>query len=462
MSTVDRNDLIEDLEAGCKPPGDWRIGVEHEMFLFRRADRQPAPYHGPGGTRALLERFESPDRPAKREGEALFGLGGPDGSGYGLEPGGQFERATAPLPDVASVEAALGAHLDATARAAGELGLGLLGLAFPPEWGLEAMPRTPMSRFAIMRRYMPRVGNHGLDMMHRTASTQVNLDFASESDMVTKLRVALAFQPIAAALVANSPFADGAPGGHLSHRGRVWLDVDAERTGAPDFVFEEGMGFERWVDYALDTPMYSVSRAGRHVDLAGRSFRDLLEGRLAELPGERPTRDDWRAHLNTLMPDARLKRYLELRGADTGSAAGVAALAAFWAGLLYDPAALAAAWSMARDWTDEERAGMRREAPTRGLAMPFRGQRLQRFAVEAVEIAREGLGRRRAAPAGMPGGDERDRLEALAEVAATNRPPAIRWLEAYEGPWRGDLSHAYEAGLPAASRDRRDRADRGP
>ena len=435
--TLDRNDLIADLEDGCKPPERRRIGVEHEAFLFRRGDRRPAPYAGPDGVRTLLEGFAGPDRPAKREGDALIGLGGTDGSGYSLEPGGQFEHATAPLDTLDEVAAALAEHFDATAAAADPVGLEVLGLAFPPEWRREDMPRTPMSRFAIMRRYMPRVGGRGLDMMHRTASAQVNLDFTSEADMVTKLRVGLALHPVAVALMANSPFAEGAPSGHLSHRGWVWLDVDPERTGAPDFVFEDGMGFERWVDYALDTPMYSVSRGGRHVDLAGRSFRDLLDGRLPDLPGERPTRDDWRAHLNTLMPDARLKRYIELRGADTGTATRVTALAAFWAGLFHDAAALEAAWALVRGWTAEERAALRRQAPVRGLATLFRGATLQRIAAEAVAIARQGLAAR-----------DHPRIEPLEETAETGRTPAKLWLDAFEGPWRGDLSRVYEAPAP--------------
>ncbi len=341
---TDRRDLIADLEAGCKPPADWRIGVEHEVFAFRRSDHAPAPYTGPQGVAALLEGLRTAGFCPVREGGALIGLEGERGANYSLEPGGQFEYAGPPMADVGAVHRDLSARMAAAARVAEGLGLGLLPLGFAPHWRTAQMPATPMSRFDIMRAYMPRVGRHGLDMMHRTCSLQVNLDFASEADMVTKVRVALALQPVAAALVANAPFAEGAPAGPPSHRGWIWLDVDAERTGLPAFVFDGSMGFERWVDYALDVPMYSVRRGGGHINLTGRSFRDFLAGRLAELPGERPTTEDWRAHLNTLMPEARLKRYLELRGADSGPPAQAAALAAFWTGLLYDGVALADAW----------------------------------------------------------------------------------------------------------------------
>jgi len=436
---TDRAALIEDLEAGCTAPADRRIGVEYETFAFRRDSHEPAPYDGDGSVCALLEALAREDFEPERERGALIGLKGAEGDAFSLEPGAQFEYAGAPLGDVGAVQTALERRMGEVARVAARNGLGILPLAFPPHWPRERMPATPMSRYAIMRDYMPKVGTRGLDMMHRTCSAQVNLDFESEADMVLKFRVALALQPVAVALAANSPFAEGRPAGRPSHRGWIWLDVDEARAGLPAFVFEDGMGFEAWVDHALDVPMYSVSRGGRHIDLAGRCFRDFLAGRLEDLPGERPTRGDWRAHLNTLMPETRLKDRLELRGADTGPPRQVAALAAFWTGLLYDRAALSAAWSLVRDWSAEERETLRRLAPQQGLAAPFRRASLREVAAAAVEIAREGLGSRAA------GRDDADRLDPFAEAAETGRVEADRWSEAYHGPWRGDLSRVYDA-----------------
>jgi len=325
---------------------------------------------------------------------------------------------------------------------AGYLGIGFLGLGFSPKWTLAETPVMPKERYRIMKRYMLKRGKHGLDMMFRTATVQVNMDFASEADMVAKLRVGLALQPVATALFANSPFTDGKPNGFQSYRAEMWRDTDPDRTGLLPFAFEQGMGFERYVDYALDVPMYFVYRDGHYIDVAGASFRDFMAGKLKALPGVRPTLDDWADHLTTLFPDVRLKRYLEMRGADAGSFRALAALPAFWTGILYDPGALDEALALIADWTEEERQALRDQVPRLGLSTPFRGLTLRNVARDAVNLALEGL--RRRARLNRKGEDERTALDPLVETIETERSPADRLLADYHGPWHGDIDKVFE------------------
>ena len=442
-----RDELVAYLEAGNKPMADWRIGTEHEKFGFYRQGHAPVPYDGERGIRALLEGMKQRfcwDGVMERGN--IIALQRPDcpkGGVISLEPGGQLELSGSPLATLHETDEELRHHLTEVTEVGGELGIGFLGIGFSPKWTLAETPVMPKARYGIMQRYMPTRGRLGLDMMFRTATVQVNLDFADEVDMVAKMRVGLALQPIATALFANSPFTDGRPNGFQSYRAEVWRDTDPDRTGNLPFAFEPGMGFERYVDYALDVPMYFVYRKGRYIDAAGASFRDFLAGRLGELPGERPTFDDWADHLTTLFPDVRLKRFLEMRGADAGPFAELMALPAFWVGLFYDPASLAQASALIADWTVSERRCLRDQVPRLGLKTPFRDSTAGDVAREAVAIAEKGLQRR--AIVDKSGDDERKHLAALVEIVAEGRSPADRLLAAYADDWHGDIDRLFDA-----------------
>ena len=438
-----RDELVAWFEAGCKPPSDFRIGTEHEKFGFRSRDLSPVPYDGPQGIRALLERLI--DRfgwQPIREGEAIIALQRPGEGTVSLEPGGQLELSGAPLATLHDTAAETRRHLDEVRAVGDELGLGFLGLGFSPLWSRSETPRMPKGRYDIMTRYMPRVGKLGLDMMYRSATVQVNLDFSSEADMVRKLRVSLALQPVAAALAANSPFTEGRRNGYKTFRSAVWLDTDAGRTGMLPFAFEPGMGFERYVDYVLDVPMYFVFRDRRYIDVAGSSFRDFLAGKLDALPGERPDIADWADHVSTAFPEVRMKRFLEMRGADGGGERRIIEVPAFWVGLLYDDGALDAAAALVADWTEAERQAIRQAVPKLALAAPFRRGTVGTIARQAVAIAREGL--RRRARIDSAGRDEGHYLDHLEGIAATGRTEADRLIERFDGPWRGDVRKVFD------------------
>jgi glutamate--cysteine ligase len=432
-----RDDLVAWIAAGSKPAEDWRIGTEHEKFLFHTDTLKPVPYEGESGVRvlmqSLIERFGW--QPIM-EGANIIALKRPEGERGGtisLEPGGQFELSGEPLASVHEVAAETQAHLDQCLQVGSPLGIGFLGVGFAPSWTLAEMPRMPKQRYRVMTDYMPKVGTRGLDMMYRTCTIQVNLDFADEADMVQKFRVSLALQPIATAIFACSPFTEGKPNGFLSLRSEVWRDTDRARTGMLPFVFEPGMSFERYADYALDVPMYFVYRDGRYIDTAGASFRDFLAGRLGQLPGERPTLDDWSDHLTTLFPEVRMKRFLEMRGADGGRWRRICAVPAFWAGLLYDRTSLDAAWDLVRGWSAEERQGLRDAVPRTGLRTPFRGASVLEAARAALAISRAGLVRRALRDA--QGSDETRFLEPVEAFLRDRLSPAEEMLARYQGPW---------------------------
>ncbi len=436
------SDLADYLAAGCKPPDAFRIGTEHEKFGFLTDTHAPLPYDGPRSIRAILEALA--DRfgwTPVREGANVIGLAR-GGANISLEPGGQFELSGAAVATLHETAAELDGHLAELAEVARPMGAGFLGMGAAPVWRHGDMPMMPKGRYRLMTEYMGRVGRLGTQMMYRTCTVQVNLDFASEADMVRKLRVALALQPVATALFANSPFLEGRPNGHRSWRSRIWRDLDPARTGMLPFVFEDGFGFEAYVQYALDVPMYFVYRDGRYIDALGQSFRDFLRGRLPALPGELPTLSDWADHLTTIFPEARLKRFIEMRGADAGDRAHLTALPAFWTGLLYDPAALDAAWDLARGLDGATREGLRIAAAEAGLAGAAGGVRLLDLAREAVAIARAGLAAR-----ARPGGgaaDETGFLAPLSESLATGRTPADRLLELWAGDWARDPGRIYD------------------
>ncbi|MDH3669098.1 MAG: glutamate--cysteine ligase [Paracoccaceae bacterium] len=436
-----RDDLVGYLSSGCKPKERWRIGTEHEKFGYRLDDHTPLRYDGACSIRAMLEGLSQRfGWEPIREAENIIGLA-KDGANVSLEPGGQLELSGAPLETIHQTCDEVNAHLAEVREVADSIGAGFIGLGAAPVWRHEDMDTMPKGRYGIMKRYMPTVGSRGLHMMFRTCTVQVNLDFGSEADMVQKLRVALALQPVATALFANSPFWEGQPAGRLSYRSHCWQDLDADRTGMLPFVFEDGFGFEAWVDYALDVPMYFVYRDGTYLDAAGQSFRDFLAGKLPALPGETPTLSDWADHLTTIFPEARIKKFIEMRGADGGPWRRLCALPALWVGLTYDQGALDAAWDLAKGWTVEEREQLRRDAGLLGLKAEIGGRSMQALAGEVLEIAEAGLKAR--ARAGDFDRDESHFLNVLKETVATGRTAADELLEHYHGDWHGNLGRIY-------------------
>jgi glutamate--cysteine ligase len=433
---ADRRDLIAHLASGSKPAAEWRIGTEHEKFVFDLSDLKRVPYDGPRGIRALLQgltRFGW--RPVTERGNVIALEGGP--CSITLEPGGQLELSGAPLESIHETCDEVHTHLAQVKEVAGELGIGLIGLGFDPKWRREDVPWMPKGRYEIMRRYMPKKGNLGLDMMLRTCTVQVNLDYASEADMVKKFRTSLALQPIAVALFANSPFIEGKPNGYQSFRSHVWEDTDPDRCGILPFVFEDGMGFERYADYALDVPMYFVYRDGRYIDASGQSFRDFMAGKLPAFPGERPTLSDWADHLTTIFTEVRLKKYLEMRGADGGPWGRLCALPALWTGLLYDQTALDAAWDLCKGWSMEEHVALRRSVPREGFRARFRKGTIEDVAKEVLKIARAGL--RARDRQSYAGADETGFLNILDETLTRNLSPAELRLKKFHEEWNGNI-----------------------
>lgn len=438
-----REQLAEYLEAGCKPREDWRIGTEHEKFGYCKDTLKPLPYDGPRSIRAMLEGLR--DRygwaPLEEAGK-IIGLE-KDGANVSLEPGGQLELSGAPLETIHETCDEVNAHLREVQSVAEDIGAGFIGLGAAPHWRHEDMPRMPKGRYKLMTDYMGRVGTHGTQMMYRTCTVQVNLDFSDEADMVKKLRVALALQPVATALFANSPFFEGTLNGHKSWRSRIWRDLDADRTGMLPFVFEDGFGFDRYVDYALDVPMYFVYRNGVYIDALGQSFRDFLDGKLPALPGEVPTLSGWADHLTTIFPEARLKKFIEMRGADGGPWRRLCALPAFWVGLTYDAGALDAAWDLAKGLDAETRDGLRVAASVDGLQGEAGGVKLYDLAREAVAIAETGLRSRARPGAGGLIPDEVHFLNALQESIASGQVPADELIARYHGDWESDVTRVF-------------------
>ncbi len=443
-----REELVAWFEAGSKPQGPFRVGTEHEKFPFYKADHTPVPYAGRpelgrAGIRALLEGMQkSGGWEPIMDGPNIIGLfDAKEGGAISLEPGGQFELSGAPVETIHAAQAELEAHFSALHAIAGPLGIGFLSLGMSPKWRRDEVPMMPKQRYEIMAHYMPKVGTRGLDMMFRTSTVQANLDYESEADMVQKLRVSLALQPLTTALFANSPFSDGKPNGFLSARSEVWRDTDKARAGMLPFAFEPGMGFERYVDYALDVPMYFVMRGETYHDVAGASFRDLLAGRLAALPGEKATLSDWANHLSTICPEVRLKRYLEMRGADTGPMPFLTALPALFTGLFYDSAALDGAYELIKGWSAEQREKLRAEVPRLGLETSIAGRPLRDIARDVLSLARAGLGRR--AKRDAQGRDETHFLDPL-DLVAAGRTQAEVLLALYQGEWAGDIDRTFE------------------
>jgi glutamate--cysteine ligase len=436
-----REALLLPMQKGEKPAANWRIGTEHEKFVYRKADHRAPSYDEPGGIRDLLLGMEKFGWEPVIEGDNVIAMNGADGA-ISLEPAGQLELSGAPLENLHETCAETGRHLAQVKEVGDKLGLGYLALGLWPDKRREDLPVMPKGRYAIMLRHMPRVGTMGLDMMLRTCTVQVNLDYASEADMVKKFRVSLALQPLATALFANSPFLEGKPNGYLSYRSHIWSDTDPARTGMLPFVFEDGFGYERYIDYMLDVPMYFVYRDGKYIDAAGQSFRDFLDGHLPALPGEKPRLSDWTDHLSTAFPEVRLKSFLEMRGADAGPWGQICALPAFWVGLLYDQGALDAAWDLVKDWDMAGRETLRASVPRLGLDAPLPGGgNLRDIAGQVLAIAQRGLSAR--ARLNAAGDNETGYLQPLEDIVARGQTRAEQLLDLYNGAWGGDLGRIY-------------------
>ena len=437
-----RAQLVAPMQGGEKPPAAWRIGTEHEKLVFKTDDHRAPSYAEDGGIRDILLQLQEFGWEPVEESGQVIAMSGDDGA-VSLEPAGQLELSGAALEDLHLTCAETGRHLQQVKAVGEKCGVGFLGLGMWPDKTREELPVMPKGRYDIMLRHMPRVGSLGLDMMLRTCTIQVNLDYSSEADMVHKFRTSLALQPLATALFANSPFTEGKPNGFLSYRSHIWSDTDPHRTGMLPFVFEDGFGYERYVDYMLDVPMYFVFRDGKYIDAAGQSFRDFLKGELPALPGELPTESDWIDHLSTAFPEVRLKSFLEMRGADGGPWNRICALPALWVGLLYDQGALDAAWDLVKGWSMDEREALRNAVPKQALdARLPGGGTLRDLAREALRIARSGLSARARLNAG--GDNETGFLEPLEEIVESGKVPAQRLLDKFQGEWGGDITRVYE------------------
>ena len=438
---TEKRQLVEYMASGCKPREQWRIGTEHEKFAYRLDDLKPLTYEGDQGIGALLEKLMRFGWAPVKEGDNIIALTMKDGCSITLEPAGQVELSGSMLESIHETCLEVGTHLNQVKSVAAEMGIAFLGLGYQPKWALDDLPWMPKGRYDIMKRYMPTRGTMGLEMMQATCTVQVNLDFDSEKTMARMMRVAMALQPVATALFANSPFKEGKPNGYLSYRSHVWTDTDPDRSGILPFVFDEGFGFERYVDYMLDVPMYFVYRDGNYIDASGQSFRDFMAGKLPALPGEQPTIKDWEDHLTTAFPEVRLKKFLEMRGGDGGPWSRLCAFPALWVGLLYDANALDAAEQLVKDWSAQEVMEMRDAVPKMALKTPFRGTDVDAIATDMLDIAHEGLVRR--ARLDSVGLDESRFLKPLFQIVESGLTPAEDLLYAYERRWKKNIDPVF-------------------
>ena len=439
---TDKSILLEYMAVGCKPPSAWRIGTEHEKFAYALDTAKPLEYEGENGIRALLEAMQRYNWEPVLENGNIIALKKSDGSSVTLEPAGQVELSGAAVETIHQTCNEVNQHLTQVKSIAREMDIGFLGLGYQPKWTLADMSWMPKGRYKIMREYMPKKGTMGLEMMQATCTVQVNLDFDSEATMVKMFRIALALQPVATALWANSPFKHGKPTGFLSYRSHVWTDTDNDRCGMLDFVFDDDFGFERYIDYILDVPMYFIYRDGNYIDVSGKSFKDFMAGKLEGFEGQFPSIKDWEDHMSTAFPEVRLKTFLEMRGADGGPWARLCALSAFWVGLLYDDAAREAAWNLIKDWSVEEMTTLRDEVPRTALKTPFRGGTVREIAIDTLRIARLGLKNR--ARLDSTGMDETHFLKPMNRIAESGFTPAEELLSAFEHRWEENVDPVFQ------------------
>ncbi len=437
-----RDQLIAAIAKGEKPKDRWRIGTEHEKFVYCTDDYHAPSYDEPGGIRDLLMALTEFGWEPVLENGKVIAMSGADGT-VSLEPAGQLELSGAPLENLHQTCAETGRHLKQVKAIGAKTGKGFLGLGLWPDKTREELPIMPKGRYEIMLRHMPRVGSMGLDMMLRTCTIQVNLDYSSEADMAHKFRTSLALQPLATALFANSPFLEGKPNGFLSYRSHIWSDTDPHRTGMLPFVFDKSFGYERYVDYMLNVPMYFVYRDGKYIDASGLDFKDFLKGQLSVLPGEKPTVADWEDHMSTAFPEVRLKSFLEMRGADGGPWNRICALPAFWVGLLYDQNALDAAWDEVKLWSIEEREALRNAVPAQALSAKIPGGgTLRDLAGRILDISSAGLAARN--KLNSSGDNETGYLDPLREIVASGKTVAEQMLDKYHSEWGGDVRRVYD------------------
>ncbi len=441
-----KNQLIDMLASGCKPKSEWKIGTEHEKFVYYKDDFSPVPYHGNKGRAGIvdiLKEFEVKGWNPIYENEHLIGLSDATGANISLEPAGQLELSGAPLSTVHETCRETGNHLRTVNEISKKLNVGFLGLGYQPATAIDDLPWMPKPRYDIMKNYMPKVGTLGLHMMKSTCTVQVNLDFDNEQTMVQMFRIALALQPMATALWANSPFLLGKPSGYLSYRARIWQDTDPDRSGMLPFVFEQGFGFERYVDYLLDVPMYFIKRNNQYIDATGDTFRSFLAGTHNKLKQYEATTKDFDDHMTTAFPDVRLKTYLEMRGSDGSNWSRICALPAFWVGLLYDDQSRDAAYDMIKDWSMDELRILKDGVAKFALKTPFRGRALQELALQFLKLAHNGLARRGNVGAAS-GLDETTHLKPLILTAESGVSPAESLLYAYEHFWDRDILRIYK------------------
>ncbi|WOC15514.1 glutamate--cysteine ligase [Pseudochrobactrum sp. MP213Fo] len=438
-------ELAEYLADGCKPKENWRIGTEHEKFPYYTQGNSPVPYEGTRGIRAILQAMQQRLGwdPIIDEGN-LIGLVSTQGQGaISLEPGGQFELSGAPLQTIHQTFAEASQHLADVHDISTPMGIRFLGMGGSPKWTLAETPVMPKSRYAIMTAYMPKVGKEGLDMMYRTSTIQVNLDFASETDMRHKMQVGMKLQSVATALFASSPFTEGKPNGLQSWRSDIWRDTDNNRAGVLPFVFSERFGFADYVDWALDVPMYFIMRDGHYVDCTHITFRQFMHGAMKDHPtAGQPNIGDWANHISTLFPEVRLKRFLEMRGADGGPLEHIAGLSAFWVGLLYDEEALNAALDLTKDWSFEAVAEMRNSVPKLGFKTPLGHGTVADIARQAVSIAQLGLKNRK--QHNEKGQDETIHLAALEDILTSGQPLAETMLQRFNAEWNNSIDPVFQ------------------
>jgi glutamate--cysteine ligase len=425
-----RDDLVVPFVEACKPRSEWRIGPEMEKFGLIEATRRPLPYLGDKSVLRVLEYLaQNHGWVAEREHE-----GGPiialmrGGASITLEPGAQLELSGDKAENIHQVCAELRAHLREIDPVSKTMGVRWLGVGFHPLARREDFEWVPKQRYGVMREYLPTRGGHALDMMLRTCTVQVNLDYASEADAMRKMRVALALAPATTAMFANSPWKEGRPHGGVTYRGRVWLDVDPDRTGLCPALWKRGSRFEDYVEWALDVPMFLIKRGGHAIANTGQPFRSFLK---SGFEGHSATMEDWKTHLNTIFPEVRLKKTIEVRGADVQSTDLACALPALWTGILYDDRALAEAEALVEGWTHDEVADLRTRAWRDGLRATFRGGSLIGIAQRMVAIADGGLERRGVVDASC-GKDERVHLARLRKLVGEGRCPADALLDRFD------------------------------
>ena len=440
-----KEDLIKPFQDGEKNYSDFKIGTEHEKFAFHLNTLKPVSFFEENGIENLLKALKKYGWDSILEGENTIGLSRNNSLAVGtvtLEPAGQLELSGAPLNNVHQTYLELEEHKNQINKEGLKLGIGFLGAGLTPDWSFDEMPIMPKKRYQIMKNYMPKKGNLGLDMMFRSTTIQVNLDYSSEEDMIKKFRVSLALQPIATALFSNSPFLNGKSTGYKSFRSHIWTDTDPDRTGMLPFVFNGDMSYEKYVDYALRVPMYFIHRDGNYIDVAGCSFKDFLNGNLKQLPGEKPNLIDWENHLTTIFPEVRLKSFLEMRGADGGRFESVCALSSFWVGLLYDSTSLDSSWAIVKNFNTDQLQELRIKVAKNGLNSSVEGIDLKTLTRKILNLSSDGLRRRDILNAN--GENESIYLDPLEKILSTGKSPSDELIERFSKNWDKNLVNMYK------------------